>query len=240
MSTRSFLFLCVTACTVCKVPTTGDAGGGTVLSVLGRDTVLLVRDTVSRIEWRSAVGGRSVRRWVSAPLYNTVPTSQLRYIDGDSIPDLFVTLSDEEMISGSVLLGTTGVARVAYMTRSPVCLVPDLRDVNGDGKVDIVEHLPGAVSREECIGDAAAAPCMNRYHLTWERVLLQRPNGIFADDSGQAHAFYDSMSAEYTKAAGQLNLDLLAGMVPSTRCNAAMLVGIKQMASRAQRLAKAR
>lgn len=187
---QKFILTLVVASTVVTFPAPRTTGGGKVLATLARDTVLLTGDSVLHVVWRGHPGHDAVVRWTSGRLYGEVPVARLLYANRDSIPDLFVTLNDEEMISGALLVGTARGSRSVYKSGPMTCAVPDLEDVDGDGMVDIVEHWAGAVAPGECRGDAAASPCLDRYHLTWERVLVQQANGAFLDDSFRIRRYY--------------------------------------------------
>jgi len=209
---------------------------------LGSDTVWLSRKEERKIIWSTMLNGSRIVRWTSGELFMASPEITLGRIDPDSIPDLFVTLDYEEMVSGVLLLGNVeGGSRQAFVSRADqTCLPPQLLDVNGDGLLDIVQYSPGAVSAEECRGDAAAAVCVKAYPVAWESVLIQDRRRGFLQDDPRANPFYQTLARKYHQAAGALRRSIESGIGPaaqSTRCNEEMVELLDQMGTRAQHIA---
>jgi len=227
----------IAGCTVSRSSPAHTTDARTVMAVLGRDTALLVADSEQHVEWHSVSGGRPIVRWRSGRLYNAIPTVRLLYTTLDSVPMMWITLADEEMLSGSLYAGVGAGVQLTYQSGDDICKLPELRDVNGDGMLDIVEHMPGAVRGDQCRGDAAVQPCMDRYHLTSEAVLLQNAIGVFTRDSSHESSFYDSLASQYAKSADQLQRDLALRTTPSVSCNSAMLLAVLDLRKRARRLA---
>lgn len=175
-----------------------------ISTVLGADTVWLVPlEGNTRLLWTSAgIGGRKVR-WESRPLYSAMPYAVLIDANGDSIPDLFWTIRHEEFIGGMLLLGSRGGASTAFQTDGRACRVPELRDVTADGRLDVVEYVPGAFTPESCQGDAPAIRCQEEYLTEWPIVWTQSDSG-FTPDSSRARRYYLDRGAQFEAAATKI------------------------------------
>ncbi len=211
---------------------------GTVVTALGQDTVVVAQTPERRLEWFRSSPARRLLLWSTGSAI-VVPSARLLFANNDSLPDLWVTVDFEEMLSAELLLDLHDSVSKRYESGLGTCALPELRDVNRDGRIDIIEHLAGAIGRGECRGDAAAAPCVHAYHLTWERVLFQGPDGAFAQDAAAGARFYDSLSTVYRASANALAQALRAGHTPAARCNGDMLQAIDGLEHRAAQLAGA-
>jgi hypothetical protein len=153
---------------------------------------------------------------------------------GDSIPDLFVTMRDEEIVSGVLLVGTPAGATTAFETNpAETCRIPELRIDTASTRVSIVEHLVGAVTRDECAGDVTAAPCIATYPVEWLRLRVFDRRGKETRDSGAARQFYAKQSGVYARGEQELRRALAAGHPPSSRCDRRMADSLHAMAVRA-------
>lgn len=214
----------------------------TTLAVSGRDTILLeTRQDTTRIVWRTSIGGQVVRRWESGPTYSGMPVISLQDLNGDGIPDLFWTLQHEEIVAGMVLLGTANGARPVFVTDERTCRVPELRDVNGDGRPDVVNYESGALTHDECRGDALAEPCQRTYPTEWAVAWIQEADS-FVNVPPRAKSFYSDRATAYEAAARQIRSRLASGgkPAPSPRCDLHLAAAIDSMAARAHALGPAR
>lgn len=230
---------CLASCGVRSRPTTSSADIDTVLTTLGADTVSVHTNGGARILWTTSTKSGRLVRWSSGDLVGSLPRTTLRYVNHDTIPDLFITLDYEEMISGALLLGTpTGARPVFRSVRAVTCAVPELRDVNSDGLVDIVERRVGTFSADECRDDLAAQACMRVYRTMWLNPVIQLGNGNFVQDSSRLGEFFRAADSEYTESSKRLADDISRAHTPSPRCNTRLLTGIQTMARRAAALAQ--
>jgi hypothetical protein len=161
---------------------------------------------------------------------------QLKLIDADSVPDLFWTVDHEEFVGGMLLVGFGTRARQAWATDEHACAPPELRDVNADGHLDIVEYREGALSAAECREDAMAEACHDRYPTDWVVAWLQE-DAKFVNDSVGARHLYADLADSYGGAARELRAAIGAGTVPSARCSPAMADALDAMARRARQIA---
>lgn len=218
----------------------GGSSLDTVLSVLGRDTVTLetVTDT-TRIVWLTNVGHQVVRRWESGPTYGATPMIELEDFNGDSIPDLFWTLRYEEILAGMVLFGTSMGARPVFVTTDDACRLPEVRDINNDGRPDVISYEPGALPLDECRGDPLAEPCQRAYPTEWAVPWIQHADS-FVNQPSLAKSFYSDRAKEYEAGADTLRERLARGGngVPSPRCDARLASAIDSLAVRARRIAQ--
>jgi hypothetical protein len=212
-----------------------------VLAVSGGDTVALeTRRDTTRIVWRTSTGGQTLRRWESGPTYSTRPVLELKDLNADGIPDLFWTLQYEEIIAGMVLFGTTNGARVEFVTSDRMCRVPELKDINDDGRPDVVSYESGALTFDECRGDALAEPCQRAYPTEWAVAWIQEADS-FVNAPSRARRFYADRATEYEAAARQIRNQLAnrARPAPSPRCDVHLAAAIDSMGVRARGLAQA-
>lgn len=209
-------------------------GGDVVLSILGGDTVLEVQESAPHVEWRSSAAGL---RWRSGRLVGAAPSARLFRLGHDSAPSMWTSYVDEEMLGAVVYRATSRGIERTYVSDSASCAVPELRDVDRDGLLDIVEHLPGALPLMECRNDATTQPCIDRYHLTWERALIQGADGRFSDDSSRAKAFYRSQYVLYGRSATRLRDDIDVLAPAADACDREMLSSLQLLAQHAKRLA---
>src|SRR5690606_373881 len=100
--------------------------------------------------------GANPEGWRLDSLWGARPAVQLRLIDKDSAPDLFFTVHWEEFVFGELWRGPPGTARLAFKSADDACRVPELRDVNSDGLLDVIDWRVGALRQSECSGDALA------------------------------------------------------------------------------------
>jgi hypothetical protein len=170
-------------------------------------------------------------------MYSGVPSVELVLVDGDEIPDLFWTLRFEEIIGGMLVVGTPTGAREAFLTDRSICSEPSLQDVNEDGLLDIVEYNTGALTRDECRGDALAMPCQQTYATDWAVAHIQIESG-FTNDPSHATQFYLSRSEQYSRSAQQIRQALEDRAAVSPRCDAAMALALDSMAVRAGQLVR--
>lgn len=227
------------SCGVRSRPAINSANAHTVLTTLGADTVSVSSNGASRIIWTTSGKSGRLVRWSSGDLVGSAPSAMLRFVNRDTIPDLFVTLIYEEMISGSLLLGTPTGARVVFRSdNATTCAIPELRDVNSDGLVDIVEHLVSTFSADECRDDTGAQACMKAYTTTWLNPVIQKANGDFDADSSRLGDFFRASGSAYSESAERLANDIAKEHIPSSRCDAKLLAGIRKMARRAAALAR--
>jgi hypothetical protein len=159
-------------------------------------------------------------------------------LNGDGIPDLFWTMHYEEIIAGMVLFGTRDGAHPVFVTDEQTCRVPELRDLNGDGKTDVVAYEVGALTLDECQGDVEAAPCQRMYATEWAVAWMQIADS-FVNDPRRAKSFYANAAREYAMSARRIrgqsgNYD--DGLRPS-RCGLSMADRLDSLAARADSLA---
>lgn len=187
--------------------TAGNASAGpntAVLATYGPDTVRVAPDHDNNVlVWTTYLNGSRVVRWQSRPLHSAVPSVSLRTVDGDSLPDLFWTIRYDEIIGGMLLLGTDDGARTAFQTDERACRIPELVDVTQDGRLDLVEFLPGAFRPEDCQSDPLTILCQAAYPTEWPIVWVQNDSG-FAPDLSKAHGFYSEQGAAFARASTQI------------------------------------
>lgn len=171
----------------------------TVLAILDGDTVAIVgyADT-RRLRWTSFRDGKAVRLWQSRPLGSALPSARLVSISIDSLRGLFWTISYEDQVGGQLLVAAdTGAQEVFSVDSAESCAEPELRDVTGDGLLDIIEHRPAVLTADECHADALAEICSAAYPLSWGVVHVQKSDGRFVNDPRQAKEFYLSQSGQF-------------------------------------------
>lgn len=134
-------------------------------------------------------------------------------------------------------MGTATGAREVFLSDRAACAEPVLQDVNHDGRIDIVEYNAGALSMDECSGDALATPCQEEYSTDWAVVNVQADSG-FNNEPAHAQQFYLDRAAEYSRSAEQIRQALAAGSSVSPRCNAEMAAALDSMATLAGQLAR--
>jgi hypothetical protein len=214
-----------------------------VLATLGGDTVFLRQlPGDNRLLWASGSGpGR--QEWRSTSFGAARPVVRLAFIDPDSIPDLFFTVEYEEFIFGRVLLGGPAEVQEAFRSSENACRVPELRDVTGDGRLEILDFQTGALAVEECSGDPYAQRCQELFPTEWISVWsVQDGSQIRASGPG-LRGFYANLALDYQRAAGELATILNAGDPGgrlSPRCDQSMVVALERMASRAESIANQR
>lgn len=240
-STIAILALCTLAVVAC-VREGSDAGindtGREIPATLGADTVYLVRSADSNaLLWRRGAVGRA---WRADTLLGARPAVKLEYIDGDSTPDLFFSVLWEEFIFGELWLGRGQQEIQAFKSADDACRISELRDVNGDGRADIVDWRAGALRPGECYGDVLAAVCQRTYPTDWPDVWIQAANGDFARDSVAAQSFYRTMSAAFAQGARALRATLREHAelpADSQRCDENLAKAIETMARRSDVIA---
>lgn len=202
----------------------------------GDSAWLVSRDESNILRWSSA---RSARAWESTSLYGAVPRVRLVDLNADGAVDLFYAMEYEEFIFGKVIARDGAGFREMYSTNVSLCGAPRLEDVNGDGKLDILEPRPTALSAEECREDPAATVCRAALSTDWIELLQQSSDGTFRPDSSHASAFYQSLAEAYASSVRVLRRDLETGSglaAGSSRCNSEMLKSIEAMEARARGL----
>lgn len=213
------------------------SGADSVVAALDGDTVWLMRGDTNRLVWTTDGGGGRIERWRSRPLGFAAPAVRLALVSDDRLPDLFWTLGYEEVLGGQLLLGTAAGAREAFASGSPeACRRPELRDVNGDGWLDILNYVPGALPVEECSGDAATQACRDAFPTEWVDVWLQHPGGAFRPDSAGASRWYGDLARRYTEAASALRRARGEGAAP---CDPRVEAALDSLAHRAREIASA-
>lgn len=217
-----------------SVPDVADS----IVAFLGADTVRLVTDEMgNHLEWRTR---ESTIRWTSRSLFDGKPEVLLSYINTDSTPDLFWTIRFEEIIGGMAILGVDDGARETFTTNAMVCDVPELLDVDGDGLKDVIDYQPGALTTEQCQGDAPSLLCQAKYPTEWVVTWLQR-NDAFVLDTLGAGAFYQRLEIQYTDAATRLRRMIAQDSVPEAmllRCDQETARALEALAARAGRIAR--
>jgi len=211
-----------------------------VLGILASDTLYFVRhgDSTS-LHWRRD-GGRD---WHSGSLLHARPEAKLLFANGDAIPDLFFTIQWEEFVIGELWLGHRSDEIQAFDSSEWACRVPVLRDVNEDGRLDVIDHVAAALEPSECYGDPLAAVCQSAYPTEWPVVWIQLTSGVFLADSVAAASYYQRMAAEFASAAEALRKAIRDGVGPpaaSPRCDEAMANTLGAMASRAAAIGRLR
>lgn len=222
----------LSACTARIQGQVGEADSLEVMSVVGIDTVMLVHaaDTTG-IRWAR---GRLGRVWYSGSLLGGRPEVNLLDIDGDAIPDLYYTLEFEGFILGRLWLGRSDSEVQAFRSAADVCRIPELRDVTGDGLLDVVDFTAFGLSAAECSESFEAETCRNTYPTDWPVVWVQRKAGQFVADSSLARPYYRDVAATFRSAARELRLAILKGTwTASPRCSEGLAKAIERMAQRA-------
>lgn len=203
-----------------------------VVAALQGDSVWLARGDTNRLVWTTTRGGSRSERWRSRPLGFAAPAVRLALISDDGLPDLFWTLGYEEMLGGQLLLGTAAGARKAFASGSPeACRRPELRDVNGDGRLDVLNYVAGALPVEECSGDAGTQACRDAYPTEWVEVWLQHPGGDFRPGPAGASRWYRDLARRYAEAAATLRGAPRAGVA---RCDPRVAAALDSLAARAR------
>jgi len=210
------------------------ARGDTVLARLAGETIhLQTASGVTKLVWVSTARGRLITRWSSSQLNGALPQVRLALIDDDSIPDLFWTVNYEEIVGGELLLARRDTAVSVFRTSSDEgCRPPELRDVTGDGRPDILTYQPFAVPANECHGDAYVEECVAAYPTEWVRALVQHA-GSFVEEPEMARGFYHLLESQYRAAAETLEAALQKGSVPAG-CDQQVANALHQLARRAK------
>jgi hypothetical protein len=201
-----------------------------ILAVAGGDTAYLMPGA-NRFIWSRSNG----RRWFMDSLFDARPVANLQLVDQDSIPDLFITVTWEEITLGELWLGRVREELLAFESAEDACRVPELRDVNADGRLDVVDWRAGAVTSSEC-GEMIVEVCRAMYPIEWPDVWIQTSTGTFMRDSTAAKTFYAAMARDYTMAALELRQAISEGAqseLESSQCNDDMAEALDGMAKRA-------
>jgi len=206
-----------------------------VLAAFDGDTVFLSVDRGdTKLLWTRGSGSRRAA-WQSLSFDGLIPHVALVNLDGSSRPALFYTVHYENFVFGKVFVGPAN-ARQIFMSSDEACRVPKLQDVNGDGRLEVLDYVAGALSVDECTEhDVLARPCMDHYPTEWVEVWSLDNEGGFSRDSLGAVAFYRELAEKYRLGAAELAaaLDRRADAVPSPRCDTSMVVSLQRMAERA-------
>lgn len=203
-----------------------------VLATLGGERVVHDRSG-DRMIWTSATGVR----WTSRSLYGARPSVGLRYVNSDTMPDLFWTVMHEDLIGGQLLIAVGDSARSVFVTAEDErCRVPEINDVTGDGIVDILTYPAYAIPLNECYGDALAESCVVEYPTEWTRVLVQRGEE-FVENGPDTSGFYENLEGEYTTAATRLEEAVRAGTAPA-RCDSEVVAALRDLAARARAISR--
>lgn len=217
-----------------------------VLATLDADTVFLVQGSRpppgwpgdTRLLWTSGFGVDR-EEWRSSSFGGIIPRVSLVHLDIDesSKPVLFYTVHYENFIFGSVYGRRPASARELFRSRE-ACRVPKLRDVTGDGRLNVLHYAAGAFSVEECKNEALAWLCMRQYPTEWIEVWSLDKDSVFVRDSLGASAYYRKLAEEYRSAAAELAAALDRGpdAVPSQLCDMSMVRALRNMADRAARI----
>lgn len=206
-----------------------------VVAILGGDTAYI--SSAGTLVWASSTVGRRNLRWESTSLYGGVPQARLIYFDEDSLPDLFWTLQFEEFLGG-VLLLAVGETAHRYLFRSPGtdCAVPELRDIDSDGHLELIEFAVGALDRAECSGDPIADVCKERFLTDW-LIVHRLEDGELVQITPSE--FYSDLAQRYEGDAQTLRDELgMQGNALSPRCNASMATTLERLADSALRIAR--
>lgn len=214
-----------------------------VLAALGGDTVFLRQlPGDNRLLWVSGSGpGR--QEWRSASFGAARPVVRLVFIDPDSLPDVFFTVEYEEFIFGRALVGGPAEAQEVFRSSENACRVPELRDVTGDGRLEILDFQAGALGVEECSGDPYAQRCQELFPTEWISVWSVQDGSQIRTRGPGLRGFYADLALDYQRAAGNLATILDAGDPAgrlSPRCDQSMVVALEIMASRAEAIANQR
>ena len=206
-----------------------------VLDGMGPDTAWFTPD--GNLVWTRTNADERSQLYYVDDLYSVFVDGEFRFINQDSLIDLFWTL-DGEYSGGQLLLGRTGEPEVALSLGG--CVSPSLKDVSGDGLVDVVDYTGGGLLDEVC-NDLMHSACFDDYDLwAWPTFYLQA-NDSFKLDTIVMSASYapygdryrssrDRMEAAWTANAGSF-LDWCD--VPE------MLSILDRLAERADRLSAA-
>jgi hypothetical protein len=203
----------------------------TVLAARGIDSVVLRRTpSNAHIVWTS---GQT--RWESGPTYGANPMVLLQDINDDGELDLFWTLHYEEIVAGMLLFADGSGARTAFVTGGETCRVPELQDVNGDGRVDVVTFTPGALPWDECSGDALAQSCQEAYPTEWADAWIQVAD-TFKVVPALAQSYYSDRAQRYEDAARELRARLESELRTTAppRCDLNVAAALDSMAVRAR------
>ena len=204
----------------------------TVLATLAGDTARLTSG--DRLIWSTQESDGSIVRWQSRELYGAVPEVTLRLVDSDDAPDLFWTIAFEEFLGGMLLLADGDTALQVFATDEMACGVPELRDVSGDGLLDVIDYRVGALTRPECLGDPVALACRDAYPTDWAEVLVQHDRR-FVSAPLAVQGFYADLGNRYKEAARELRHALATNPMglPSPRCDIEMVRALDLLHSRA-------
>ncbi len=170
----------------------------TVLASMGGDTARLVAfGSERRVLWSRQEGTETREQWRSGDLGYATPRVMFASVNEDSLPDLLFALEYEETVGGAVLLGApVDTATRAYQSFSGFCRAPEFRDVDGDGRVEVIEFSPGAVSLEGCLLDGPDEGCARQFQTEWRVALsFDVRTRTYRLDSTSHRAFYQVEAA---------------------------------------------
>lgn len=206
----------------------------TILATLSGDTVWIESNGERALVWTTRFAGERYERYRSGNLYDGSPEVRLEDITGDGVPDLFITFQFEEMTSGILLKGTAqGSSLQVFSTAGAVtCRVPELRDVNGDGKLDIVSYVAGAFDPAMCRSEGRYELCKDAYPMTWPEVHIQQTGGVFEQSTRGLTDFYKEWQNRYKDALHRLEREPVDGP-----CGSELLEPLERSAERAASLA---
>lgn len=218
-----------------------DAPGNGVAVVGAADTVLLtvggdlVRMEASgperHLRWTSRNGSDTREQWRSGDFGFATPRVALADVNRDSRPDLLFSLEYEELIGGAVLLSEPrGSASFAYREFDGLCRAPGFADLDGDGRAEIIESRPGAVSLESCRLDGPEERCARQVGTDWQSVLAYDDRArVYRVDSTAFKVFYRAEATRLSEGAAA------ARSMPET-CSASIAARLDSMSARASRI----
>lgn len=207
-----------------------------ILASHGRDTVRIVTfDAERRLLWTRHELNRTREQWRSGDFGYATPWVALTDINGDSLPDLLLSLEYEELIGGAVMLGDfSGFASVAYSAFDGFCRAPEFLDFDGDGRLEIIEYLPGAVSLKSCVLDGPEEACAREFWTGWRSLLSydERSRSYRVDSTSLSFRMFHEIEAsrlDSTASAMRANPGL---------CSASVSARLDSMATQARRLSR--
>lgn len=204
----------------------------TVLLSVGGDSVRIEASGPERVLlWTSRDGSDPREQWRSGDFGYATPWVALVDVNRDSRLDLLFSLQYEELIGGAVLLSEPrGAASFAYREFDGLCRAPEFADLDGDGRPEIIESRPGAVSLESCRFDGPAERCAKKVGTDWRSVLTyDDPARVFRVDTTAFKEFYRAEATRLSEGAAA------ARSVPET-CSASIAARLDSMSARASRI----